>query len=85
MHLEYKTSSLYFTSSLNPVGVVCSWWWFSVLERAVLMDSASRSLVCPLGTQWILSAEFERSKQEMALLSPLALEDYLCLSFGSKI
>lgn len=86
MHLEYKTSSLYFTSSLNPVGVVCRWWWwFSVLERAVLMDGASKSPVCPLGTQWILSAEFERSKQEMALLSPLTLEDYLCLSFGSKI
>ena len=48
------------------------------------MDGASRSPVCPLGTQWILSAEFERSKQEMALLSPLTLEDYLRLSFGSK-
>ena len=49
------------------------------------MAGASRSPVCPLGIQWILSAEFERSKQEMALLSPLTLEDYLRLSFGSKI
>lgn len=64
MHLEYMTSSLYLTGSLNLIGAVSRCLRsFRVLEGAVMLNSASSCTVCPLGTHKnILSNEFERSK-----------------------